>query len=528
MRFFNTAGPVNRTDHFCLPPLERIDLEEILFLIEQKKYFVLHAPRQTGKTSCLLALAEHLNKAGRYHCLYTNLESAQAARENVRNGVMAILQGMASRARSTLDDNFIHDHWRDILDRVGEFGTLNEVLTQWARNCDKPIVLLLDEVDSLVGDTLISLLRQLRSGYDQRPAFFPQTVILCGVRDIRDYRMHLGPGKEIITGGSTFNIKDQSLRLGDFTEPEVETLLRQHTTETGQEFTPEAIAAVWRLTQGQPWLVNALAHEVTFKMKEGRDRSIPLTAEMVDQARENIILRRETHIDQLADKLQEERVRNVILPMLAGTDLAQTVSIDDIDYVTDLGLVRRGRQGLEIANPIYREIVPRQIGFISQLGLENRFQPQWFVQADGRLDFDKLLAAFQEYFREHSEHWLERFSYKEAGPQLLLQAFLQRIVNGDGRVEREYGFGRMRVDLFVAWPYGEKQQKIVVETKIIHNSLADTIDKGFVQTTKYMDTCGTREGHLVLFDKSEGKSWEKKIFRRREERNGTAIEVWGM
>ncbi|ETR67739.1 MAG: hypothetical protein OMM_11273, partial [Candidatus Magnetoglobus multicellularis str. Araruama] len=80
MLFFNTAGPVNCDDHYCLPPLSRFDLEEILMLIAQKKYFVLHAPRQTGKTSCLLALMKYLNEQGNYECLYINVEAAQAFR----------------------------------------------------------------------------------------------------------------------------------------------------------------------------------------------------------------------------------------------------------------------------------------------------------------------------------------------------------------------------------------------------------------------------------------------------------------
>jgi hypothetical protein len=66
MRFFNTEGPVRPQDHYCLPPLHRWDLDEVLTLIERKKYFLLHAPRQTGKTSCLLALMEYLNREGRY------------------------------------------------------------------------------------------------------------------------------------------------------------------------------------------------------------------------------------------------------------------------------------------------------------------------------------------------------------------------------------------------------------------------------------------------------------------------------
>ncbi len=141
------------------------------------------------------------------------------------------------------------------------------------------MVLLLDEVDALVGDTLISLLRQLRAGYPKRPNQFPQTVILCGVRDLQDYRIHASSEKTAITGGSAFNIKAESLRLGDFNAAEVKALLQQHTAETGQIFTPEALDAVWMLTLGQPWLINALAYEACFRMRDGRDRSQPITVE---------------------------------------------------------------------------------------------------------------------------------------------------------------------------------------------------------------------------------------------------------
>ncbi|MCF7977866.1 MAG: AAA-like domain-containing protein, partial [Chromatiaceae bacterium] len=80
MRFFNTEGPIRPDDHYNLPPLTRWDLGQVLSLIEQKKYFLLHAPRQTGKTSCLLALMAHLNRNGRYRAVYANLEGSQAWR----------------------------------------------------------------------------------------------------------------------------------------------------------------------------------------------------------------------------------------------------------------------------------------------------------------------------------------------------------------------------------------------------------------------------------------------------------------
>ncbi|MFH0924258.1 MAG: ATP-binding protein, partial [bacterium] len=369
------------------------------------------------------------------------------------------------------------------------------------------------------------VLRQLRAGYNKRPRQFPQSVILCGVRDVRDYRIHSSKDKAIITGGSAFNIKAKSLRLGNFSKEDIVTLYKQHTEETGQEFFSGVVENVWMLTNGQPWLVNALGYEVCFELEETTDRNRPITVEMIEQAKENIILRRDTHIDQLADKLQEERVRRVIEPILGGLTEPENIPTDDILYTIDLGLVKIDKQ-LQIANRIYQEVIPRELTYSTQVTISE--QTSWYVNSNGKLDMDKLLSSFQEFFREHSESWVERFQYKEAGPQLLLQAFLQRIINGGGRVDREYGLGRKRTDLFLVWPYKGGIQKVVIELKVLHTSLSDTINEGFKQTVGYMDICGTDQGHLIIFDRSKGKSWEKKIFKRLEEYQGKKITVWGM
>jgi len=284
MRFFTTEGPVRAEDHYCLAPLRRWDLAEVLGLIEQKKYFLLHAPRQTGKTTCLLALMEYLNRENRYRALYVNIESAQAAREDVTLGMTAVVNSIANSARWRLQDADAEGLAREVLQQ-GMLTGLESYLTQWCARSSQPIVLLLDEVDALIGDTLISLLRQLRAGYVQRPQHFPHTVVLCGVRDLRDYRIHSSAQRAVITGGSAFNIKAKSLRLGDFDQTEVMTLLGEHSAETGQAFTAQALARVWELTQGQPWLVNALAYEACFDMPAGRDRARPIDIELIDQAK---------------------------------------------------------------------------------------------------------------------------------------------------------------------------------------------------------------------------------------------------
>ena len=525
MRKFKTSGPVVAAKHYCIPPLERIDLEYVLGLIHDQEYFILHAPRQTGKTSALKALQDHLNSGaeGDYRCLHVNVEAAPTAREDIERAIAAILQVLARRARNVLGDSALQEIRSDVLAEGTPDTALWDALQRWAQADSRPLVLLIDEIDALIGDSLLSVLRQLRSGYEDRPQAFPHSIVLCGVRDVRDYRIHSAKEGKTIAGASAFNISADSLRLGDFDQVEVEALLGQHTAETGQEFEPAAIDRVYTQTAGQPWLVNALCWHACFKTPQGRDRSRVITDHDILAAQEVLIQRRVVHLDQLADKLREERVRSVIEPLLSGAD-RPNFAPDDYDYVRDLGLIAPG-DDLRIANPIYAEVIPRELTFATQKGL--RQQAAWYVNADGGLESGKLLEAFQQFFREHSEFWLERFAYKEAGPHLLLQAFLQRVLNGGGRIVREYGLGRQRVDLLLQWPRPPGEQRIVIECKVRRGRLEQTLEEGLPQTAGYMDRCGADAGHLVIFGCDE-KPWEEKVFRRTEEFAGKRIEVWGM
>ena len=259
--------------------------------------------------------------------------------------------------------------------------------------------------------------------------------------------------------------------------------------------------------------------------KPGRDRSRPITADAILEAQERLILRR--GIDDLAHKLREERVRRVVEPILTSAD-TQEWSTEDVAYACDLGLVAQDAAGTpRIANPIYAEVVPRHLNYAVQTGLPQ--QMAWYVGADGGLDVTGLLAAFQEFFREHSEHWVQRFErYHEAGPQLLLQAFLQRIVNGGGRIEREYALGRGRTDLLIVWPQGGRERRFVVECKVLRKGLERTIAEGVEQTRGCLDHCVAEAGHLILFDRAPERTWEQKIFRRTPAGAGAPVTVWGM
>ncbi|MEM7495878.1 MAG: AAA-like domain-containing protein [Myxococcota bacterium] len=537
-RFFNTAGPLNTAKHYGLDPLQRWDLPKVLTLIDQEKYFLLHAPRQTGKTTCLRALADFLNKQGRHACVYMSVERARTGGTDIDRGLQAVMVELGRRAETMLADSWVRENWPTVFANEFAEGVLMGTLQKWCRQSSKPIVLLMDEIDSLADITLVSVLQQLRNGYcDRTDIPFPNTVVLCGLRDLRDYDMQLDKSKSSGTGPSPFNINSKSLRLGDFSQEDVQALYAQHTQETGQQFADGVCDRVFELTQGQPWLVNALAYDVCFEDKAGRDRSKTITVPDIDAAKEKLIQRRETHLDQLMAKLKQERVHRVIASIVSGHNLRPTN--EDFEYVADLGLIRKDQRGiLNLANPIYREVIPRALASGWERWLDMR-RPIGGLPGQP-LDMNELLGAFQRFFREHSESWLDQFQYKEAGPQLLLQAFLQRTVNSRGAIAREQAVGSGRTDLIVTWPLGdkdvtlqraEKKQVIVLELKLIHrNDGADTVmTKGLAQTARYMDRFHAPEGHLILFDRREGKSWDERIWTKQETApDGKNITVWAM
>jgi len=521
-RHFNTGGPCRREEHYMLPAAER--LAAARRLIDLKRYFVLHAPRQTGKSTTIAALAANLNAEGCYAALLVSCEEAQAAGEDVDRGVGAILQGIEDEA-AALPEPLRPPPIRSV-EHVDGVSRLRVYLSQWAERSPRPLALFLDEIDSMMGKTLISVLRQLRAGYRHRPGRFPQTVALIGMRDVRDYKIAQG---EVLHTSSPYNVKDRSFLLANFTAEDVATLLQQHTDETGQIFSGEVKAGVFELTCGQPWLVNALARQLV--EDEVPDRHATVELHHLAAAREALIQRRETHLDSLIDRLREDRVRRVIEPIVAADYPFDEVFDDDIQFTKDLGLVVRGDSGtLEIANPIYREVIPRALTAATEAFLP--VTRGAYVAEDGSLLFDELIDGFVVFWRRHAEHFLGRQPYSEAAAQLIFMAFLQKITNGGARVglstiDREYAVGAGRIDLHLRWPLpGGGCQRFGIELKVWRDRQGDPLEEGRDQLADYLERLELSSGTLLIFDqRSDAPQLPKRISREQIEHRGRQITV---
>lgn len=483
-RFFSISGLCLPELNYMLPPEQTF--RDISGMIEQKSCFVLRDLSRNGTSTLLRSLAARLRAEGRFAALTTSCEVGQSLQPDLEGSIDAILYVLDREAGLQLSEEL-----RPPAPNKDEPATSRffELLRRWSLSCPKPIVLLLDEIDALLGDTRENFLQQLKSGLPDRPDAFPHSVVLVGLRDDRSYRAMADSANKL-----------ETLTLRNFTTAEVVELYGQHTTDTGQIFEPAALARAFELTQGQPWLVNALARQCVEVLVS--DPAQPITRETVDAAKELLIQRRDTHLDSLIDRLREPRVRRVIAAILAGELLPLDLLDDDVAFVTDLGLVRAGAQGLEIANPIYAEIVPRAL--TQNLEASLSLPSPSYVTAAGRLDFAKLLKDFRSFWLASAEAFLQRAPYSEAAAQLVFMAFLHKVVNGGGAIERELAVGRGRVNLCIRWPYweagGRKIQSQAIELKVWRDGAANPAAAGVEQLAGYLERLGLREGTLLIFD----------------------------
>ena len=521
-RYFNIAGPCIPGKHYMLPALDR--LPQIRRLVGREQYFVIHAPRQTGKTTAVQALVDEINAKGDMVAIYCTLETLQNATDPVRaaTAIVALLRPNAENALpdmfSEMSDSLCGRERSSVY--AAESLAVRETLTALCRRAGKPLVVFFDEADCLFGNVLISFLRQLRDGYVNRAKIpFPSSIALIGMLDVRDYKAQIRPDGESLGQISPFNIISEDMLLRNFTADEVAALYAQHTEETGQMFASDVLQKVMDFSGGQPWLVNALARECVEKIHDFRYGET-VTADDIETAKETIIRRRDTHVDSLMERLREPRVRRVVEPVIFGGERTVSSNSEDWRFVVDLGLLREERGSLVPANRMYAEIIGRYLSRDAQESMETSIPETPWATADG-LDMPGLMAAFQKFWRENSGADRRAYEYGEATPHLVLMAFFQRVTNGKGRIEREMALGSKRLDLCVEF----RGRRYAVEVKTAKNFAGED---SYKQLACYLDGLGLPEGWMAIFDEDKSKPWEDKLYNRDVAFNGKTLHVVGL
>jgi len=503
-----------------LPALAR--LPEVRRLVGDEAYFVLHAPRQCGKTTAMQTLADEINGRGEKVALYCSIENSQGIEDPVR-GLLSVADQIvvAVDAVSDLFGDVTKDALRAAVAGDSEVTRVMSLLNVLARRCaPKQLVVFFDEVDCLSEGTLVGFLRQLRNGRISytRPGTFPTAMALIGMRNIRDFKAKVRPDSETLGTASPFNVITKAATLGTFALDEVRRLYRQHTDETGQVWEDGVVERAFEYSGGQPYLVNALARWCVDEIHDRRYGE-RITLDDMHEAREKIIRERGTHLDSIMERMKEPRVRRVVEPVMLGLGNRHDLMSDDVSFVLDLGLLKEEDGDLKPANPMYAEIMGRYLSWTTQQDVRLKVPETPWVK-DGGLDMPGLMAAFQQFWRENADERAVPYQYREAYPQLVLQAFLQRVINGGGEIIREMALGKRAMDLGVVF----RGAKYAVECKKV-DFFEKSREKAYDQVCGYMDRLGVSEGWLVVFDPDLTKPWEDRIGLDEVAWNGRAVHV---
>ena len=349
-----------------LPPEERLIGAQLHRYIRDSLYWVLYAPRQTGKTTFLQSWAREINSGNEAVACYVSIEACHKITTRAE-AMITMHKAICESARAaklpvpelSLDNPEL---------------LLYETMRKWAElTAPKPLVVLFDEADALEGDVMIGFLRQLRNGFMNRGiGLFPSSIALVGMRDLKDY---ITAAKDGVPPSplSPFNIKEDSVLLGNFSHDEICKLFAQRTEETGQRISEEAIEYAWEQSQGQPWIVNSLLKRATMRVLREDDYSTVMH-EHIREAREQMILARETHLDSLAVRLREPGIRRTMESLFSGCVNLDLAESDAFRICMDLGLVKLENGVPVVANPIYREALARQLSFGAQIMIP---EPEW-------------------------------------------------------------------------------------------------------------------------------------------------------
>ena len=272
-------------------------------------------------------------------------------------------------------------------------------------------------------------------------------------------------------------------------------------------FTDGAADKAWFWTRGQPWQVDALAHEAVANQLKS-DYAKIVHGSTVDLAAEALIQGLNTHINCLLERLNEPRVRRVIEPVIVGDNSWENAVNDgDIQHAKDLGLIKQDKWEYQPTNPIYGEVIVRALTKRLQVYLPEKLANRWI--SGRKFDLTGPLKSFQEFWRENSERLEPLCDCKEAASHLVCLANLRRFLNGGVEaLRRECALGRERPGLEAR--YNGVSYLVGLKNKSRGRSF-DT-QKALEQMGEYMEKLEVFDGWLVVFDRGPEKSWDEKIF----------------
>ncbi|MCI0694294.1 AAA-like domain-containing protein [candidate division KSB1 bacterium] len=514
VREFNITGKILSDRHYYVDLTPQ--LEKLTVLVEKGRYFVINRPRQFGKTTTLDFLAQLLLQSKFYLPVFISFEGfGSVVNEPLHkfyalfwDNVIAYLKLVKRTLKWKPNNNAAaSDPTFGFKDNVGRFCKAAG---------RKKIVLLVDEADGIPETFIIEFLHALREMYlarDLQPTF--HAVALAGVHDIKNLKMRVRDESKSVGSYSPFNIAIDYV-IPAFTRENIRDYYAQHTAETGQVFDEKVITRVHELTSGHPWLVSALAKRLVEEIVP--DRAITIETKHVDEAVQLLLKEHNTNFDSLIKHAHEPELQPIVLDLLQGKYYPFTPFDPVLNRLALYGVIRAGEgNGCTIGNPIYAQVLLASFHRVMAAQMINGDVKAGVIDADGRLDFRRVLDKFQAFMKTKGPEIVRSHEFKEATGQLLLLSYLDLLVNGKGWTFKDVQSGDGRIDVICCY----KTQKEIVELKLWYGE--QRYEQGLEQLLGYLESESLSQGYLVVFDRREAA---KEYTFAEHEVNGKKILAW--
>ncbi len=454
MRRFSSYGPVDTDLHYYAPRTELVDRACASLLGEDPSrgghYITIWAPRQRGKSWVMGQAYTILRQAKEFQVVYLSLEQMQAADNRTR-----VVQLIIENIGKAISIQTEHVHGLDDFDRL----FTKEILP-------KPLILILDEFDSLPADIISGLVWVFRNIYSQRQRqtellttekeYLLHSVALIGVRGV------LGIENR---SGSPFNVQ-RSLHIPNLTFAEVEAMFRWYEEESGQPVEQAVIDRLYYETRGQPGLVSWLGELMTETYNSAASQ--PLSMAVFEQTYGAALhILPNANILNLISKARQQPYNETVLELFK-TDAKIPFYYDDphLNFLYQNGVIDWEQEGVDsysvkFPNPFVQRRLfhyfARQL--VADTGqLYAPFEDLSAIVSPDGLNVPKLLARFERYLRENRAWLLQDAPRKsnlrpyEAVFHFILYHYLTDFLQGfQGRVWPEFPTGNGKIDLLIAY-----------------------------------------------------------------------------
>ncbi len=470
MRYFNTSGPCNPTEHYTVMREELVAKGKIM--VDRGRYFTIFAPRQAGKTTYFQLLFRQLKKET-YVPIWISFE-----------GLKTLTRAQFYQALNHQLHRELAQHNLKLEDAITNQLEL-QLFIEKIKSRSQPIVLVIDEFEDMPDEVLSELMHIFRAMYQRKQYYGLHSLILVGVSTIAEL---------VVSSASPFNVVEE-LRIPYFTLTEVEELIQQYVAESGQSFEEGVVKAIYDNTQGQPGLVCGLCQYLV--EEAATDRSQPVTmADFYGALKHFLTERFDKNIMNIVRKAREKRDFMVRL-LFTDRPVLFTVNDPDIAYLYANGVVDNIKGYVEVLVPLYskclitafRPLINGEIDYY--FSLHDKLAD--YVTPAG-LNVGAMLTKYIEYVRRRGFRAFDTKQLKEAAWHYSLDGFINFFIERvGGETFVEVPTGRGRTDILILC----QGQKYIIETKIFTDS--GYFQKGKGQLADYLQSEGLTEGYYVVF-----------------------------